>query len=155
MARGSAFQLMSKTPLSLTHATCKHVYVRKLRKRKGQSANSGKMLGYAKILRLSIIGKLAIRNNSTFKSSLPDTAWVQREHYKWFMPMQTRFKVAIHTIWRANTVRYDLWTSLGWSLTLDSCSLEHPTSCQLVSISTECQLTNVRDPPMLDHEQRW
>ena len=45
------------------------------------------------IQRLSNLG-ITIRNSSTFKSSLPDTAWVLRENYKWFMPMQTRFKVS-------------------------------------------------------------
>ena len=45
------------------------------------------------IQKLSNLG-ITIRNSSTFKSSLPDTAWVLRENYKWFMPMQTRFKVS-------------------------------------------------------------
>ena len=45
------------------------------------------------IPRLSKLGH-PIRNCSTFKSNLPDTAWVQKETYKWFMPMQTRFKVS-------------------------------------------------------------
>ena len=50
------------------------------------------------ILRLSNLSssRPIIRNSSsTFKSRLPDTAWVQRDQYKWFMPMQTRFKVSV------------------------------------------------------------
>ena len=33
-----------------------------------------------------------IRPSSTFQSGLPEEAWIRRESYRWFMPVQTRFK---------------------------------------------------------------
>ena len=50
------------------------------------------------ILRFSSLSSSIIRNTSSFKSNLPDTAWTQRESYRWFMPMQTRFKVNLELI---------------------------------------------------------
>ena len=32
------------------------------------------------------------RHSSTFHSGLPESAWARRESYRWFMPVQTRFK---------------------------------------------------------------
>ena len=103
--RGSAFHLMRKTlheapavcvNMSFLMSVCQFCRKGALQYCKGSKVNPkvAEMWTSAKsIPRLSKLGH-PIRNCSTFKSNLPDTAWVQKETYKWFMPMQTRFKVS-------------------------------------------------------------